>query len=116
MTVGNVTTLNDLPPVLALNGTELCFIYQFNSMTSTWVTYSCTTGQIASMVAGLSQTYTVAGLPSASVNRDVSVFCSNGRMYNGTGTLEGPGAGTGGLVTSNGTNWRIAGTNQTVQA
>lgn len=116
MTVGNVTTLNDLPVAIALSGTELVFIYQVGDSTTPWVTRTCTTGQIAAMVAQRSQNYTVQTLPSAGVNFGVSVYCSNGRMFNGSGTLEGPGAGTGGLVTSNGTNWRIAGTNQTVQA
>lgn len=59
--------------------------------------------------------YTVAGLPAPGT-RGRLAFASNGRMFNGAGTLEGAGAGTGGLVTDNGTAWKIAGTNQTVQA
>lgn len=47
-----VTTLNDLPPVPALNGGELCFIYQFWTPTQEWITYSCTTAQIAGLFEG----------------------------------------------------------------
>lgn len=42
-----VTTLNDLPPALALTGAELCFIYQYDLLLEEWITYSCTTSQIA---------------------------------------------------------------------
>lgn len=62
-----------------------------------------------------SRAYTVAALPSPGV-AGRQVWASNGRAYNGAGTLEGAGAGTGVLVTDNGTAWKIAGTNQTVQA
>jgi hypothetical protein len=58
--------------------------------------------------------YTVSALPTGSPG--AIVFASNGRMFNGAGTLEGAGAGTGGLVSYNGTAWKIIGTNQTVQA
>ncbi len=44
------------------------------------------------------------------------LFVSNARMFNGTGTLEGAGAGTGGMVVDNGTAWKIAGTNVTASA
>jgi len=59
-------------------------------------------------------TYTVATLPSGNVG--AMAFVSNARMYNGTGTLETEGAGTGGLAVHNGTAWKIAGTNQTISA
>ncbi len=59
--------------------------------------------------------FTVSTLPAAG-HAGRMAFASNGRMYNGAGTLEGSGAGTGGLVVDNGTAWKIAGTNQTVQA
>ena len=59
--------------------------------------------------------FTVATLPTPGT-QGRHAFASNGRMYNGTGTLEGAGAGTGGLVVDNGTAWKIVGTNQTVQA
>jgi hypothetical protein len=61
------------------------------------------------------RSYTVATLPSPGIAGRVA-FASNGRMYNGAGILEGAGAGTGGLVCDNGTAWKLAGTNQTVQA
>lgn len=58
--------------------------------------------------------YTVAGLPAGAAGD--SAFASNGRAYNGAGTLEGAGAGTGVAVIHNGTAWKVFGTNQTVQA
>jgi hypothetical protein len=61
------------------------------------------------------RSYTVAALPTPGVAGRVA-FASNGRMYNGAGTLESAGAGTGGLVCDNGTAWKIVGTNQIVQA
>lgn len=59
--------------------------------------------------------YTVATLPTAGITGRVA-YASNGRAYNGAGTLEGAGAGTGTLVVDSGSAWRVAGTNQTVQA
>lgn len=59
--------------------------------------------------------YTVSTLPSAGSAGRVA-YCSNARMFNGTGTLEGSGSGSGGLVVDNGTAWKIAGTNVTVSA
>jgi len=58
--------------------------------------------------------FTFATLPSGSTG--LTVFCSNVRVFNGAGTQEGSGAGTGGLVTHNGTAWKIAGTNVTAVA
>jgi hypothetical protein len=58
--------------------------------------------------------YTVAGLPTGAAG--TLAFATNGRAYNGAGTLEGAGAGTGVLVSHNGTAWKVAGTNQTVVA
>jgi len=46
------TTLNDLPPVLGLNGTELFFLYQYDPLLGVWVTYSCTADQIANLSSG----------------------------------------------------------------
>ncbi len=59
-------------------------------------------------------TYTVASLPAGSTGD--TVFASNCRVFNGAGTQEGAGLGTGGLVTYNGTAWKIAGTNVTAVA
>jgi hypothetical protein len=61
------------------------------------------------------RSYTVAGLPTPGTVGRVA-YASNGRAYNGAGTLEGAGAGTGVLVIDNGTIWKVAGTNQSVQA
>src|SRR6185436_2153308 len=60
------------------------------------------------LVGGLS--YTVANLPSTA-KAGSNVFASNCRVFNGTGTREGAGSGTGGLVTWNGSAWTVAGTN-----
>ena len=59
--------------------------------------------------------YTVAGLPAAGTAGRMA-FASNLRVFNGAGTQEGAGVGTGGLVTDNGTAWKIAGTNVTAVA
>lgn len=66
--------------------------------------------------------YTFADLPSGQRAGAVA-FCTNGRAFTGavggggtTMTLEGSGAGTGVLVTYNGTAWKIVGTNVTVSA
>ncbi len=59
--------------------------------------------------------YTVATLPTAGTTGRMA-WASNGRASTGAGALEAAGAGTGCLVTDNGTAWTIAGTTQTVQA
>jgi hypothetical protein len=61
------------------------------------------------------RSYTVSTLPAAG-NAGRMAFASNCRMFNGAGTQEGAGAGTGGLVVDNGTAWKIAGTNVTAIA
>lgn len=58
--------------------------------------------------------YTVGTLPSGAAGK--TVFCSNVRVFNGTGTQEGAGVGTGGIVSYNGTAWKIEGTNVTAVA
>lgn len=58
--------------------------------------------------------YTVAGLPAGVTG--AIVYCSNLRVFNGAGTQEGAGVGTGGHVTYNGTAWKISGTNVTAVA
>ncbi|SMH42589.1 DUF2793 domain-containing protein [Mesorhizobium australicum] len=61
------------------------------------------------------RSYTVAALPTpGTVGR--MAFASNCRVFNGAGTQEGAGAGSGGLVVDNGTAWKIAGTNVTAVA
>ena|ERR1035437_6907706 len=55
-----VTTLNDLPPVLSLNGSEICFMYQYDPLLELWITYSCTTGQIASLASQITGAGTVS--------------------------------------------------------
>lgn len=59
--------------------------------------------------------YTVATLPSSGTSGRVA-YASNARVFNGTGTLEASGSGTGGLVTDTASTWRIAGTNVTASA
>jgi hypothetical protein len=60
------------------------------------------------------KSYTVAGLPAGAAGD--TVFCSNCRVFNGAGTQEGASSGTGGVVTYNGSQWKIAGTNITAVA
>lgn len=45
-----------------------------------------------------------------------TAFATDCCMFDGTGTQEATGMGTGGLVTHNGTAWKIAGTNVTASA
>jgi len=58
--------------------------------------------------------FTVSTLPTGAAGQ--TVFCSNCRVFNGAGTQEGAGVGTGGLVSYNGTAWKIVGTNITAVA
>ncbi len=74
-------------------------------------------GQTVADASGLirARSYTVGTLPTPSTAGRIA-WASNGRGFNGAGTLEGAGAGTGVLVVDTGSAWRVAGTNQTVQA
>ncbi len=62
------------------------------------------------------RSYAVSALPASGMTAGTLAYASNGRMFNGAGTLEGAGAGTGGVVCWNGSAWKIAGTDQTVTA
>jgi hypothetical protein len=66
------------------------------------------------LIKGRIARYTVALLPAGRAG-DV-VFATDCRVFNGAGTQEGAGAGTGGLVCHNGTAWKIVGTNVTAIA
>ena len=66
-------------------------------------------------LASVPQVYTVATLPTKAKVGDLA-YASDCRVYNGTGTREGAGAGTGGLVTYSGSVWRVIGTNVTAAA
>jgi hypothetical protein len=46
------TTLDALPPAIALSGQELVWLYQPGTLTTPWVGVRCTTGQIANLLAG----------------------------------------------------------------
>lgn len=59
--------------------------------------------------------FTVGTLPTG-VAAGNTAYASNARVFNGAGTQEGVGAGTGGLVNYNGTAWKLAGTNTTAIA
>jgi len=61
------------------------------------------------------RSYTVGTLPTPGTGGRMA-WASDCRVFNGAGVQEGPGAGTGGLVVDNGTNWKIAGTNVTAIA
>lgn len=61
------------------------------------------------------KSYTVATLPAPAL-AGRQVYCTNARMMTSGGSLEGAGAGTGGLVTDSGSAWRVAGTNITAAA
>ncbi|CZT36243.1 pyocin knob domain-containing protein [Rhizobium sp. 9140] len=60
--------------------------------------------------------YTVATLPAASATPRGKAWASNGRAFTGLGMQEASGAGTGVEVISNGSAWKISGTNVTVSA
>lgn len=47
------TTILNLPQTLALNGTELVYIIQYDSLTQQWVDYACTTEQISALFNGI---------------------------------------------------------------
>lgn len=79
------------------------------------VAQGLTSNQMAQARANIGiASYTVAALPAGTTG--AMVFATNCRMFNGAGVQEGAGAGTGGLVTYNGTAWKIAGTNVTAVA
>lgn len=59
--------------------------------------------------------YTVAELP-ASAATGVFVYATDLRVFDGAGTRETAGNGTGGLVSFNGTNWVVVGTNVSAAA
>lgn len=61
----------------------------------------------------LPKTGTLASLPTSNVAIGSLAWATDVRMFNGTGTQEGAGVGTGGLVTWNGVHWKIVGTNVT---
>jgi hypothetical protein len=69
---------------------------------------------------GKATAYAFAALPTGQPAGSVA-FCTNGRAFTGTVTLgamvlEASGAGTGVLVTYNGTAWKVVGTSVTVSA
>lgn len=75
------------------------------------------TGGLTAAGALKSASYTFATLPSASAaGAGARVNCSNCLVFNGTGTKETTGNGTGSPLYSNGTNWRLPGTNVTASA
>lgn len=60
------------------------------------------------------KSYTVATLPAGQTGD--TAHCSNARVFNGAGTQEGSGSGTGGGVSYNGSAWKVEGTNVTAAA
>lgn len=72
-------------------------------------------GNVSATGGFIPGSFTVANLPGSAATGK-TVWCSNCRVFNGAGVQEGLGAGTGGLVSYNGTAWKIAGTNITAIA
>lgn len=62
-----------------------------------------------------SYTYQVAELPPSAERGDLA-YATDLCVFDGAGTQETTGNGTGGLVTFNGTNWVVAGTNVVASA
>jgi len=60
------------------------------------------------------KSYTIATLPAHTAGD--SAYCTNVRVFNGLGAQEGAGGGTGGAVESNGSAWKVSGTNATATA
>ncbi|TDR90279.1 hypothetical protein [Enterovirga rhinocerotis] len=87
------------------------------SSSVTWVDFDeCTMTPVASIAAASLPSFTVATLPAANMQVGHTAWASNCRAFNGAGTQEGAGAGTGAVVTWNGSVWKIAGTNVTAIA
>lgn len=47
------TNLNQITPLVAINGTEVLYVIQYDPLTQTWVDYTCTTDQVANFFAGI---------------------------------------------------------------
>lgn len=60
--------------------------------------------------------YTVASLPPKGARIGQRAYATDLRVFNGAGTRETATNGTGGLVSWNGSNWVIVGTNITAAA
>ncbi|TDR94212.1 carbohydrate binding domain-containing protein [Enterovirga rhinocerotis] len=83
----------------------------------TWIDFDeCSMTPVASIAAASLPSFTVATLPTANLQAGDTAWASNCRAFNGAGTQEGAGAGTGAVVTWNGSVWKIAGTNVTAIA
>jgi hypothetical protein len=73
------TTLNNLPPAIALSGAELVWLYQPgpNPLVTPWIGVSCTTSQIANLLTtsgGGSSTCSMRQLFAAMANQSVLVL------------------------------------------
>lgn len=68
------TTLDQLPPAIALTGAELVWIYQqgTNPLVTPWVGYRCTTSQIANLLS------TDGGAASCSMRQFFAAMSSQG--------------------------------------
>lgn len=110
----------DAPYVAALGATGLPAPLTFKAMTASAVyeglRIQASRQAVTALVPFEAPPFAVADLPSTGVVAGAVAYATDGRNYNGTGTLEGPGAGTGCLVSYNGSAWKIVGTNQTVSA
>jgi hypothetical protein len=101
----NVYTVNDF----SHNNLMIMSGPQASATLQVWGTLEMQTGKVAF------KSFTVGTLPSGAA-RGETVYASNCRVFNGAGVQERTGAGSGALVSYNGSAWKIAGTNVTAVA
>ena len=75
---------------------------------------TCATARTTMALPIKLKSYTVATLPSGQAGD--TAYASDLRVFDVVGTQESAGAGTGGVVCHNGSNWKVAGTNVTAVA
>lgn len=47
------TNLTEITPLVAINGTEILYVIQYDSLTQTWIDYTCTTDQVSTFYSGI---------------------------------------------------------------
>ena len=82
---------------------------------SNWLDYNRTNASTWTFAVPIvNKTYTVSTLPVGHVG--MQCYATNARAWTSAGAIQGSGAGTGSLVTHNGTLWQLDGTNITAVA